>query len=446
MLLFVVLFSGAWSLGHDDLREWLRAPAQAGGEALALERLLERAGEEGVDIGDATLLLPAPGHAAFSVCDARLDCRLDLDPASGRVLPPTPALDLLLNLHKSLFVGFPGRVLVSLFGVSLLLLCLAGVLLHSRRWRDLRRWRRDRGLRLALFDLHGLIGIWGLPWLLLFEFHRRAQRAGRARDPAAGAGGLPAGTEPGVCRVDGTAAARRRGAAIGVPHRSRPPACRRCRAGARLRRPAFEPQSCRGCRRQRGDRRYPAWPAEHRELRAAPLSAGRRHPARRAQLGAARFLAARLHRRATVAFRPVPVARAGLVRRVARPAPGDGPRRLPALRQRPVPVAATTRLGAGRPRTAVAAPEPGFLRRPGGGGRVAPAGAATRALGVARRTLAGAAVPCPVGRRWSGGVAAAGRLAAGARIARRRRAGLPGGRRRAPGALAHARPAAGPGP
>ncbi|MBW6194757.1 PepSY domain-containing protein, partial [Pseudomonas aeruginosa] len=59
---------------------------------------------------------------------------------------------------------------VSLFGVSLLLLCLAGVLLHSRRWRDLRRWRRDRGLRLALFDLHGLIGIWGLPWLLLFGF------------------------------------------------------------------------------------------------------------------------------------------------------------------------------------------------------------------------------------------------------------------------------------
>lgn len=170
VLLFVVLFSGAWSLGHDDLREWLRAPAQAGGEALALERLLERAGEEGVDIRDATLLLPAPGHAAFSVCDARLDCRLDLDPASGRVLPPMPALDLLLNLHKSLFVGFPGRVLVSLFGVSLLLLCLAGVLLHSRRWRDLRRWRRDRGLRLALFDLHGLIGIWGLPWLLLFGF------------------------------------------------------------------------------------------------------------------------------------------------------------------------------------------------------------------------------------------------------------------------------------
>ncbi|EAZ54532.1 hypothetical protein PACG_03131, partial [Pseudomonas aeruginosa C3719] len=217
----------------------------------------------------------------------------------------TPALDLLLNLHKSLFVGFPGRVLVSLFGVSLLLLCLAGVLLHSRRWRDLRRWRRDRGLRLALFDLHGLIGIWGLPWLLLFGFTGALSGLGRARDLCCWRRvAYPQEPNRGVRRVDGTAAARRRGAAIGVPHRSRPPACRRCRAGARLRRPALEPQSCRGCRRQRGDRRYPAWPAEYRELRAAPLSAGRRRPARRAQLGAARVLAARLHRRAAVAFRP----------------------------------------------------------------------------------------------------------------------------------------------
>lgn len=168
-LLFVVLFSGAWSLAHDDLRAWLRSPNEAAtGTDLPLERLLQRAAEEGVDTRSATLLLPGSGHEAFSVCDMRLSCRLDLDPVSGQVLPPTPALDILLDLHKSFFAGFPGRVLVSLFGVVLLLLCLVGVLLHSRRWRDLLRWRRERGLRLALFDLHGLIGIWGLPWLLLF--------------------------------------------------------------------------------------------------------------------------------------------------------------------------------------------------------------------------------------------------------------------------------------
>ena len=71
VLLFVVLFSGAWSLGHDDLREWLRAPAQAGGEALALPGAEEgaRGGIEdivgGAEVDDVARLdvqeLPALG-------------------------------------------------------------------------------------------------------------------------------------------------------------------------------------------------------------------------------------------------------------------------------------------------------------------------------------------------------------------------------------------------
>ncbi|MDF5807331.1 PepSY domain-containing protein [Pseudomonas aeruginosa] len=145
VLLFVVLFSGAWSLGHDDLREWRGPRRRREEKPLRWSACSNGRARKASTSAMRPCCCPLPGHAAFSVCDARLDCRLDLDPASGRVLPPTPALDLLLNLHKSLFVGFPGRVLVSLFGVSLLLLCLAGVLLHSRRWRDLRRWRRTAG-------------------------------------------------------------------------------------------------------------------------------------------------------------------------------------------------------------------------------------------------------------------------------------------------------------
>lgn len=171
VLLFVVLFSGAWSLGHDALLDWARPlPDEHAGGSWTVERLLERAREEGVEANGATLLLSSSGHSAVSFCDAHLACWLALDPVSGQMLAGTPALDILLNLHKSFFAGFPGRVLVSLFGIVLLLLCLAGVLLHSRRWRDLWRWRRGHGLRLALFDLHGLIGLWGLPWLLLFGF------------------------------------------------------------------------------------------------------------------------------------------------------------------------------------------------------------------------------------------------------------------------------------
>ena len=169
VLLFVVLFSGAWSLGHDELRDWLRPPPAGQGGSLPVEGLLARAAAEGSDISSASVLLPGPGRDVFSVCDLRQSCRLHLDPASGQVLAEVPALDILLNLHKHFFAGFPGRVLVSLFGIALFLLCLTGLFLHSRRWRDLFRLRRGRSLRVALFDLHGLIGLWGLPWLLLFS-------------------------------------------------------------------------------------------------------------------------------------------------------------------------------------------------------------------------------------------------------------------------------------
>ena len=158
---------------------------------------------------------------------------------------------------------------------------------------------------------------------------------------------------------------------------------------------------------------------------------------------AQRFLAARLHRRAAVAFRPVPVARAGLVRRVARPAPGDGPGACLLCASGSVPVAATTRLGAGRPRTALAAPEPGFLCRPGGGAAALPCGLQlaprsyspdSRGAAVPSQAAAGlAALLLPGDGRWRAGCSASPGWP-------------PGGRRRAPGALAHARPAAGPGP
>lgn len=135
-----------------------------------LECLFEWVGEEGVDICDVILLLFVFGYVVFSVCDVCLDCWLDFDLVSGWVLLLMLVLDFLLNLYKSLFVGFFGWVLVSLFGVLLLLLCLVGVLLYSCCWCDLWCWWWDCGLCLVLFDLYGLIGIWGLFWLLLFGF------------------------------------------------------------------------------------------------------------------------------------------------------------------------------------------------------------------------------------------------------------------------------------
>lgn len=169
VLLFVLLFSGSWTLAHEALQEWARPPAMSlREEPLPVARLLEVARDQGIGLDDVSILLPGAGQSGVTFCEPRGGCRLTLDRFTGQPLPSFASLDILKDLHKSFFIGFPGRVLVSLFGIVLLILCVAGLLLHSRRWRDLLRWRRNRGLRLSLFDLHGLIGMWAFPWLLMF--------------------------------------------------------------------------------------------------------------------------------------------------------------------------------------------------------------------------------------------------------------------------------------
>ena len=47
------------------------------------------------------------------------------------------------SLHKTLFAGFPGRIFVSLWGIVLLVLIVAGVVVHHRRWPDAARIRSN---------------------------------------------------------------------------------------------------------------------------------------------------------------------------------------------------------------------------------------------------------------------------------------------------------------
>ncbi|MGP9652837.1 PepSY-associated TM helix domain-containing protein [Halomonas sp. AOP35-4E-18] len=169
VLLFVVLFSGSWSLGQNALHMWGRPPVSSmQGQLLPIEHLLAIAGQEGVALDGISLVLPTAGLPEITFCEAHQACQLTLDPFTGQPLMDVPSLNILTELHKNVFIGFPGRVLVSLFGIVLMILCVTGLLLHRRRWRDLWRWRRDRGVRRSVSDLHGLIGIWAFPWLLMF--------------------------------------------------------------------------------------------------------------------------------------------------------------------------------------------------------------------------------------------------------------------------------------
>ncbi|MDR5667822.1 PepSY domain-containing protein, partial [Burkholderia cenocepacia] len=174
----------------DSMQGWWRPPAVAVARpTLSLDALVTRAASLGVALRDARIVLPRPDDPAIRFCDARQTCTLALDPATGAPLPdagratlivtlhktlfagfPGRIATVIVTLHKTLFAGFPGRIFVSLWGIVLLVLIVAGVVVHRKRWPDAARIRRGNGLRVALFDLHAWIGLWGMPWLVLFAF------------------------------------------------------------------------------------------------------------------------------------------------------------------------------------------------------------------------------------------------------------------------------------
>lgn len=167
-MLFVVLFTGAWSAAQPAMAGWWRAPRAAdAGAALPLDRLLALAASRGFDATQARIALPRPGDPAARFCAGR-DCSLALDARTGDRIPASSPADVLVTLHKSLYAGFPGRIAVSLFGVVLLLLLAGGVALHGPSLRHAFRLRGGRGRYVRLFDLHGLVGLWAIPWLALF--------------------------------------------------------------------------------------------------------------------------------------------------------------------------------------------------------------------------------------------------------------------------------------
>ena len=98
VVLFVVLFSGTWSLATDSMQGWWRPPPVAVARpALPLDALVARAAALGVALRDARIVLPQPDGPAIRFCGARQRCPLALQP--GRQAPVRHQARLLLIQH-----------------------------------------------------------------------------------------------------------------------------------------------------------------------------------------------------------------------------------------------------------------------------------------------------------------------------------------------------------
>ncbi|MDH4580522.1 PepSY domain-containing protein [Pseudomonas sp. BN415] len=113
-------------------------------------------------ITTAPTLLPPPleGHAQ------------SFDTRTGELFPPEPPdqgfMNLMLRLHTDLFLGLPGYLFLGLMGLLLVASLVSGVVVYTPFMRklDFATVRAGRSMRLKWLDLHNLLGIATLIWLL----------------------------------------------------------------------------------------------------------------------------------------------------------------------------------------------------------------------------------------------------------------------------------------
>ncbi len=160
-LLFIILFTGCWSLGSDNLKLWWNQ-IPIGEPLLPLSSLLA------LNDSAQVVRLPKAALPVITFCQQFGVCNESYSAITGLPVSMSSPTDALVTLHKNLFIDFPGRLLISFFGFALAILLISGFILNRQKIASLFRLRWRQGWRLFLSDLHNCLGLWCYPWLILF--------------------------------------------------------------------------------------------------------------------------------------------------------------------------------------------------------------------------------------------------------------------------------------
>lgn len=176
LIFSLVLVTGTIAVFAEEI-DWLlyseirvTPQEQKMNEGEILERLTEAM--PGVGISGFTTSSDRERSAAFATLSPPGGGfqKVWVDPYTGEVKGVTPFLtvgEFLSILHKNLFMPLIGRALVNVFGVLCLIGLVSGLFTYRRFWKHFFSWPRlGQGSRVFLSDLHKLIGLWGL-WFVL---------------------------------------------------------------------------------------------------------------------------------------------------------------------------------------------------------------------------------------------------------------------------------------
>ncbi|MGG2396649.1 PepSY-associated TM helix domain-containing protein [Pseudomonas sp. SH1-B] len=175
-LLFVILFSGTVACFDKELERWMRpALHQPQTATLSAEQLRGWLNANVADELHAFWLRPPSERTPFWQLawevegNERIERRA-FAPHSLQPLPETQGGDFFFKLHYELHGGMPGRYLVGLAGMFMLVALISGVIIHRRIFKDFFTLRPAANGQRAWLDAHNLLGVTGLPFHLVLAY------------------------------------------------------------------------------------------------------------------------------------------------------------------------------------------------------------------------------------------------------------------------------------
>lgn len=176
-LLIPVFIAGSLAVFEPEISHWMRpeltrpAYSQSAAAALGEARLRE------VGAGAAFWRLRLPTERAPSIGigwgkTARSLEEETLDAASGRPLAVRASRGghFFTDLHAELWLDAPGQWIVGALGVFMLAAIVSGILIHHRLFADFFTLRPRAHRRRAWLDVHNLLGVAALPFLLMISY------------------------------------------------------------------------------------------------------------------------------------------------------------------------------------------------------------------------------------------------------------------------------------
>lgn len=171
ILLFTICLSGTLAVVGNEI-DWLLNPdmrAAPSSEPTAWSAIYRNVRAQYPEAQLMWLEAPVePGFAAEAVIrrhDLNQPWRVYADPYSGQIQGEASWLTaqrFLRDFHMYLFTPYWGKYIVTVFGVTMLVSMITGIIVYRKWWTGFFTFERERGRRILWGSLHKLLGVWSL--------------------------------------------------------------------------------------------------------------------------------------------------------------------------------------------------------------------------------------------------------------------------------------------